>query len=57
MVQPLGRRLHHPDLFLVAAGALGDQQPVLLPGFQAEVLQEPFRHLQVWYFQRVMVQA
>jgi hypothetical protein len=56
MVQPLGRCLHHPDLLLIAAGALGDKQPVLFPGFQAEILQEPFRHLQVRYFQRVVVQ-
>jgi hypothetical protein len=35
---------------------LGDELPVLFPGFQAEILQEPFRHLQVRYFQRVVVQ-
>jgi hypothetical protein len=57
VVQPLGRRLHHPDLLLVAAGTLSDQVAVLLSGLQAEVLQEPLRHLQVRHFQRVVVQS
>jgi hypothetical protein len=56
MVQSLGRRLQHPDLLLVTAGALRDQVPVLLPGLQAEVLQEPFGLFQVRYLQRVVVQ-
>ncbi len=56
MVQPLGRRLHQPDLLLVTAWTLGDQRPVLLPGLQAEVLQESLGHGQVRDFQRVVVQ-
>ena len=36
--------------------AVRHQRPVLLPGLQAEVLQEAFGYGQVWYFQRVMMQ-
>ena len=50
-------RLKQPDLFLVAAGALGDQRPVLLLSLQAEVLQETLGHRQVRYFQGVVVQS
>ena len=56
VVQPLGGRLHHPDLFLAAAGALRDERPVLLAGLQAEVLQEALGHREVRHFQRVMMQ-
>ena len=56
VVQPLGRRLDEADLLLVTAGALGDQRPVLLPGLQAEVLQEPLGHLEIRHFQRVVMQ-
>jgi hypothetical protein len=56
MVQSLGRSLHHANLFLVTAGALGDQVAVLLAGLQTEVLQEPLGYFQVRYFQRVVVQ-
>jgi len=56
MVQPLGGRLDQPHLFLIATGAHGDQRPVLLPGLQAEVLQEALGHRQVGHFERVMVQ-
>jgi hypothetical protein len=56
VVQPLGPRLHEPNLLLVAAGTLGDQRPILLSGLQAKVLQEPFCHFQVRHFQRVVMQ-
>jgi hypothetical protein len=56
VVQPLGRRLHKPHLFLLPAGALGDQRPVLLTGLQAEILQEALGYRQVRHFQRVMMQ-
>ena len=56
VMQPLGRRPDEPHLLLVTAGARGDQRPVLFRGLQAEVLQEGLGHLEVRYFQRVMVQ-
>ena len=50
VVQPLGRRLDQPHLLLIAAWAHRDQRPVLLPGFQAEVLKEALGHGQVRHF-------
>jgi hypothetical protein len=56
VMQPLGRRLQKPYLLLITAGAGSDKRPVLLPGLQAEVLQEALGHRQVRHFQRVVVQ-
>jgi len=55
-MQSLGRRLDEPHLLLITAGARGDQRAVLFRGFEAEVLQEALGHLEVRYFQRVMMQ-
>ncbi len=55
-MQPFGRRLQEPHLLLITTGTGGDERPVLLPGLQAEVLQEALGHRQVGHFKRVVVQ-